>query len=489
MTSFTVLDWFVLISYGVGMLVVGWVYSRKTKSQEDYLLGGRNMSAWMVGISLFASLLSTVSYLAVPGEIIKHGPMILAEIIIYPFIAWAVGWWIIPVIMQQRVTSAYEILEKKLGLGIRMAGSVIFVMLRLLWMGLILYATCDKILVPVLKLDPSFTPWLSVILAVVTIIYTSMGGIKAVVFTDVVQTFILFGGAVLTLILINNSLGGVNQWWPRQWNPDWAKPVLFSFNSRMSFGAVFIASFSWYVCTCGSDQIAVQRYLSTRDAKQARRAFSINLLTGGIVNVFLAILGFALFAYYSKQPGGITDADKLLPMFIVNGLPQGITGLVIAGLLAAAMSSLSSGLNSSCSVITVDFIERFRKAPITGRKAVHLNQLISVLVGVVVVCLGLLVEHVPGNLFENAFRVANLLVAPLFVLFFLALFVKKANKYAAWPAILISAATAILIAYWPVFFGVAGISFLWIIPGSFITGSGTGIVITYCLSKGKFQNA
>ncbi len=484
MKSLTVLDWVVLVTYGLGMLIVGWYYSRKTKSQEDYLLGGRNMAAWMVGISLFASLLSTISYLAVPGEIIKHGPMILAEIIIYPFIAWAVGWWIIPVIMKQRVTSAYEILEKKLGLGIRLAGSVIFVMLRLLWMGLIVYATCDKILVPVLNLDSSYTPWLSIILAVITIIYTSMGGIKAVVFTDVVQTFILFGGAILTLILINNSLGGVSQWWPTKWDPAWAKPVLFSFSSRMSFGAVFIASFSWYVCTCGSDQIAVQRYLSTRNAKQARRAFSINLLTGGIVNVFLGILGFALFAYYSKQPGGVTDADKLLPTFIVNGLPQGITGLVIAGLLAAAMSSLSSGLNSSCSVITVDFVERFRKTPITGRRAVHLNQLISVLIGVVVVVLGLLVDRVPGNLLENTFRVSNLLVAPLFVLFFLSLFIKGANKYAAWPAIIISVATAILIGYWPVFFGTTGISFLWIMPLSFATGSSVGVAISYVLAKG-----
>ena len=124
MKSLTILDWIVLGGYGVGMLLVGWFYSRRTKSQEDYLLGGRNMAAWMVGISLFASLLSTISYLAVSGEIIKHGPMILAEIIVYPFIAWAVGWWIIPVIMKQRVTSAYEILEKKLGLGIRLSGPI-----------------------------------------------------------------------------------------------------------------------------------------------------------------------------------------------------------------------------------------------------------------------------------------------------------------------------------------------------------------------------
>ncbi len=119
----TSLDWFVIAAYAVGMLAVGWFYAKRTSTTDDYLLGGRNMSPWKVGLSLFASLLSTITYLAVPGEMIKYGPMVLAQLAALPLIAAVVGWLLIPAFMRLRVTSAYEILETRLGLSARLAGS------------------------------------------------------------------------------------------------------------------------------------------------------------------------------------------------------------------------------------------------------------------------------------------------------------------------------------------------------------------------------
>ena len=212
--SFEFLDWLVLAAYAVLMLAVGVYYGRRNKNAEDYLLGGRSMKPWTVGVSLFATLMSTLTYLAVPGEMIQHGPMILSRILATPLIYLVVARFIIPFIMKLRVTSAYEILEQRLGLSVRMLGSTLFLVLRFLWMALIVYATSSVVLVPIMHLDPSATPWVCVGMAVLTVAYTSMGGLQAVVFTDVLQTFIMLGGALLSIILITVNLGGVSAWWP-----------------------------------------------------------------------------------------------------------------------------------------------------------------------------------------------------------------------------------------------------------------------------------
>ena len=219
------LDWLVIGIYGVGMVSVGVYYMRRTKTTDDYLLGGRKMKPWTVGLSLFATLLSTLSYLATPGEIIKYGPLLLGQIAAMPLVYWIIGWLFIPFIMRLKVTSAYEILETRLGGSIRTFGAVIFLSLRLLWMAVIIYATTDKVLIPLIGLDPSMTPWICAVLGIVTLVYTSMGGIRAVVVTDATQTFILFGGAVLALILITVQLGGVSEWLPHGWIENWEAPA------------------------------------------------------------------------------------------------------------------------------------------------------------------------------------------------------------------------------------------------------------------------
>ena len=170
------LDWLVVGIYGFGMIGVGFYYMRRTKSTDDYLLGGRTMKPWTVGLSLFATLLSTISYLATPGEIIQNGPMLLGQVAAMPFVYWIIGWFFIPFIMRLKVTSAYEILEKRLGGSIRTLGAVTFLSLRLLWMAVIIYATTDKVLIPLTGLDPGMTPWVCGVLGIVTLIYTSMVG-------------------------------------------------------------------------------------------------------------------------------------------------------------------------------------------------------------------------------------------------------------------------------------------------------------------------
>jgi len=249
----TVLDWIVLGAYAVGMLLIGYYYSRRTRSADDYLLGGRVMKPWMVGLSMFATFLSVLTYLALPGEMIAHGPMMLAQVLGFPVVALVVCWLIIPYIMRFRVTSGYEILEARFGESVRLLGATMFLLVRFLWMGLVIYATVDKVFVPVLGLDQAWVPAVCAVVGLITVIYSSMGGLRAVVLSDAIQAIILCSGAVLAVVLITVSLGSVSDWWPTEWQTHWdPRRYWFSPTSRMDVASVVTGVVLWWVATAGS---------------------------------------------------------------------------------------------------------------------------------------------------------------------------------------------------------------------------------------------
>jgi SSS family solute:Na+ symporter len=487
--TLTSLDWIVIIVYGVGMLIVGFYFSYVNKSSDDYMLGGRNMKSWRVGLSLFATMFSAVTYLSMPGEMIKHGPMIWSMVAALPFIYLVVAYFFIPFIMKLKITSAYELLETKLGLRNRLLAAIYFLIMRFVWMAVIIYMVSEKVIVPIMGWPENTALMISIIMGIVTVIYTSFGGLRGVVLTDVVQTFILFGGTLLAIILIINQLGGFSAIIPSQWPEHWSGWVFFDTKVRVSFLTAFITSFGWFVCTAGSDQMAIQRYLATRDVKAARQMYFSSLVTNLLVYFLLAILGLALFAYFKIHPeliasgsSVIDGADLMFPRFIVIGLPTGFSGLVLAGLLAASMSSLSSGINSSALSIINDFILRFRKYPIPDTTKVKLAKIISLGIGIIIVLLSLFIGNVKGNLLELTYKTINLLVGPLFVPFFMAMFVRKAKPMATFIGTFTSAIVAALISFSQELFLIT-ISFLWIIPGSFLVG----VIISVVLSVLPFK--
>ncbi len=480
----TTLDWTVIIVYGIGMIIVGIYFSRSNKSTEDYMLGGRNMKSWRVGLSFFATLFSAVTYLSMPGEMIKNGPMIWSMVAALPFIYWVVAYYLIPFIMKLRIASAYELLETELDLKNRMLAVIYFLVMRFVWMAVIIFMVSEKVIVPLMGWPAETALMVSIVMGVVTIIYTSFGGIRGVVLTDVVQTFILFGGTILAIVLITKQVGGVEAIIPDQWPEHWAPWKFFDPNARVSFMTAFITYFGWSVCTAGSDQMAIQRYLATSDVKAARRMYLSSVLSNVFVFLLLAILGLALYAFFTEHPGAlpgeksiIESADLLFPRFIVIGLPAGISGLVLAGLFAASMSSLSSGINSSSMSIINDFILRFGSKSITEKKQVQLAKLISLLIGVIIVLLSLVIGRIQGNLLEITYKTINLLVGPLFVPFFMAMFVKKAKATPTFIGTVVSGMTATFISFSQELFSIT-ISFLWIIPASFFAG----VVVSYLLS-------
>jgi len=479
-SEITTLDQVIIVVYLLAMLGVGVYYAFRTTDSDDYLLGGRRMPSWAIGLSLFATILSTISFLAWPGEIIRHGPAILCQVLAYPVAFVIVGWFLIPLIMRQPVTSAYEILEARLGSSVRYLASTIFLVLRLLWMSVVMYATAEKMIIPVMHLPESSAPLICLIIGGITVVYSALGGLRAVVATDVVQAIVLLSAAVGTLLLVTYRMGGVDAWWPTNWPDHWSAPRVWFHAQDRSVLGFMLSMVTWYVAMAGSDQMAIQRYLATRDAKAARRALGFAWGVEAFAFVLMALIGLALLAWFTVHPETLLAGesvsetpDRLFPRFIVDGLPQGVTGLVIAGLMAAAMSSLSSGINSSAAVITADYLEGMCGWKLSSSGRLYAARGASAVVGVLVVLLSAQVRLISGNLYERTIRVANLMTAPLFVVFCVAFFIPRANSLVAWIATIASATIAIFISFFPDYHG---LGFLWITPGALAGGVITGLI-------------
>lgn len=477
-----IVDGLVICAYACLMVGVGAYFSRRNRTAEDYLLGGRRMSPIALGLSLFATLVSTLSYLGNPGEMIAHGPMLITQIAAFPLIYCIVGYGLIPLIMRQPVTSAYELLESRLGTGIRTAGAAVFLSLRLGWMATILYATSSVVIVPLLGLDQGWTAWLCLSLGVITAFYSSIGGVKAVVMTDAIQSLTMLAGAASTLAVVTIRLGGVEAWWPSSWPLHWQEPAWgFDPNVRISFGMLMLSTTLWYVCTNGSDQMSVQRFLSTRDAPAARKTLLVAQVTDALVSILLGLTGVAILGFYRLHPPNLAAGqsiesigDRLFPRFIMTEMPAGLSGLVLAAILSAALSSLSSGINSACAVLEKDFLSRRPDRVDSESATVGRLRRLTWLVAAVAVAVSMLNLLFVGNLVERCFKLINLLTAPLFVLFFLALFVPWANALGAWLGLAVSIVTAVTIAYSQDLGLSFSIGFVWIIPCSLLAGISVG---------------
>lgn len=476
-------DWLVVAFYLLGMVGIGYFFSRKNKSENDYYLGGGKMNPIAVGLSLFATLLSSLSYLSYPGEMVKYGPVIFSGILVFPLIYYVVGWFLIPKFMRLRVTSAYEILEINLGVSIRMLATFFFLSLRFLWMGTIIFITVHTAVLSIFGFDSSHTLIISILLMGITIFYTTMGGLKAVVFTDVIQSAVLLGGAIITLLVVSSHFGSFTAWIPQQWMGHWGE-LRFGLDARerLTIGNALLTTFVWYIASSGSDQMAIQRFLATEDVRSARKTFGVSLITTFVAQALLGLVGLAVLAYFTANPNLLAEgesiagqADNLFPRFILVGLPVGISGLVAAGILAAAMSSLSSGLNSTSSVISEDLLKRFKKNYRKPKNEMGRIRNLSFFVGVFALVLSIFISKVEGNLYDIIVKVVNLFVSPLFVLFFMALFVPFATARGTFIGGVLSVAIAVAVA----FYKLLGIEVLFIMPTSLIVGILTGILASY----------
>ena len=309
----TAVDWAILVLYALGTVVLGYAFGRRQKTTREYFTGSGRMSPILIGFSMFATLLSTISYLAVPGEAISKGPGALVNFLAYPFAYLVVAFAIIPVYMRSRVTSAYELLEERLGLGVRLLGSGMFILVRLIWMSLLIYLSARAMTV-MMGVDESWIPLVTLLTGLVAVSYTALGGLRVVVITDTLQTLLMWGGAWLAIGLVTWNLGGFG-WVPAAWQPHWDVQPFFSFDPgvRISIlGSIFYV-FVLTVCIAGGDQTMVQRFMATRDASAARRAYLTHLIVTVVILVSLWMVGFALLGFFQEFPGESARRDGSQP--------------------------------------------------------------------------------------------------------------------------------------------------------------------------------
>ena len=336
------IDWIIIVLYAAGTIVLGSYYTRRQTNLQEYFTGGGRMNPKLIGVSLMATSLSTIAYLAIPGEAIANGPVGLANQLAHPFMFLVVGFVLIPYLMRVRVISAYELLEARLGPGIRMLGASMFLVFRLVWMSLLVFLGA-KALSIMMGLDESWIPWISLVTGMVAVTYTSLGGLRAVVITDSFQTVLMLGGAILVIGLVTWRMGSFD-WFPTSWQPHWDEQPLFSFDPsvRLSILGTAFSTFVLATSGLGGDQTKIQRLMATVDARAARQAYLVNQIVGVTVVLVLWIVGFALMGLVRSHPDMlpagmdmVRDGDSLFPYFIAHLLPPGISGLVAAAMLAA----------------------------------------------------------------------------------------------------------------------------------------------------------
>lgn len=392
----TLLDWIILALYLAFMVGLGLRCGRRQASSRHYFLGGGRLPGWAVGMSMFATVISSWSFLALPAKAFQSDLQSLMTVSLLPVAAWITARWFVPLFRERIRLSAYEYLERRFGIGARLYGNMAFLIVHFGKMAGILYLLC-------LALAEITGANLFVIIAVVgcaTILYTFFGGMEGVVWTDVAQGFLLlFAGVVAFGFLLFGAPGGPEAVLQAAWTGgkfklaspgfDWGRDgtVLFVFFGLTYFTQKYL-----------SDQTMVQRYLVAPDAEKAARAVWLSSLLIMLVWVLFMAIGVLLWAYYRLQPGLLPEGllakpDKIFPHFIAHGLPTGVTGLILSGLLAATMSTLSSDLNSLSAVVFDDYYRRIR--PDVGDRA-HLlfSRLVVLVAGLLGVVLAMAMTRV-----------------------------------------------------------------------------------------------
>lgn len=425
----TILDYIVFFVFVGGVALFGCsFYFRSSKGAAAFTKAEGSLPTWVVGMSIFATFVSSISFLGLPGQAYagNWNPFVFSLSI--PLATWLAAKIFIPLYRNVNSVSAYHYLEQKFGYWARCYVAVCYLLTQLARVGSIL-------LLLALPINTMFG-WdiQSIIIwtGVITLIYTLLGGIAAVVWTDAIQGIILIVGAVACAVLLTFSMPeGPGQLFEIAAASD--KFSLGSFGLSLAeptFWVVLIYGLFTNMQNYGIDQNYVQRYMTTKSTKEAVKSTLFGSLLYIPVSLVFVYIGTALFAYYQASPELLpadTASDKVFPWFIVHGLPTGLTGLVIASLFSAGMSTIATSINSSATIVLTDFVTRFAKKEVSEKKNMSVLYLASFVVGGLGIVMGLLMMHIDGVL-DAWWKLASIFSGGMLGLFLLTLVCKSVRK-------------------------------------------------------------
>ncbi|MDG3581110.1 sodium:solute symporter family transporter [Galbibacter pacificus] len=439
--SFGALNYGILIAYLLISLFIGLYFSRKQKSTNDYFKGGGRVPWWASGLSVFGTLLSALTFMAIPAKSFltdwSYFFLNMAAILIVPVIAI----YFIPYFNKLKINTAYEFLEVRFNYTARVLGSISFILFQLGRIGIILLLPSLAIsIVTGIPVEASI-----LIMGFLCMAYTTFGGIEAVIWTDVLQVIVLMGGSILVIFWIlfhseTSLLDAIDMASAdHKFNIiDWD----FNFTSS-TIWVVLLGGLASSLITQGTDQTIVQRYLTSSSVKNARKTLYTNAVLTLPATVIFFGIGTLLFIFYSKMPEKLSPDiqinDSIFPWYIVNELPIGVSGLLIAGVFSAAMSSISSSLNSVSTAFCNDFYQKYYpKTP--DLKLLLIARVATLVMGAIGVAFALWMANSNiKSLWDQFYRVLGLITGGLGGMFLLGIITKRANAAGTLWGVLLSA--------------------------------------------------
>jgi SSS family solute:Na+ symporter len=444
------LDWTIIAVYLLAMTGIGaYFYLREKRGNTaSFFVGGRSIPFWAAGVSLYATNVSSISFIAIPAKAFETNWTYLANNLIGVLGLVFVAIWIVPLLRRLDLMSVFSYLETRFHPGIRMLASAMCIATQVgSRMSIILFLPALAI-ASITGID---VVWSILMMGVFTIVYTTLGGMKAVIWTDFTQVFVMFGGAIFAIVYVLLQVdGGAPEAVRMALAQDKTHLFDFSFDLTQAtvWGFIFLVVFD-VVLTFPKDQVLMQRVLSTKSDRDASRSvwtFAAMVIPGGFV--FYAI-GTALWVFYTQHPERMNPAlplDATFPLFIAAELPAGVTGLIIAGIFAAAMSTLSSIINSVSTLISVDFYEKLAKNP-TPQKSVRFAEWTGVVVGLAGIGIAIVLSRFDiRSLFDMSIELLGLLGGGFAGAYTLGMFTRRAN--APGVAIGIAASLVLTFAIW-----------------------------------------
>jgi SSS family solute:Na+ symporter len=449
------LDQLVLLLYMAVVLGLGFYFSRRNVSTEEYFLGGRRFSGWVIGLSLVGTSISSITFIAYPGDAYKTSWLRFLPNLLLPVAVLVAAWLFLPRFRQGNTTSAYEFLEHRYGPSIRVYGAFTFILAQLVRISTILYLLA-LLIQSVIGLNPVTAIWVA---GVFVAVYTVVGGFDAVIWTDVMQTLVLLlGGLFCLYIIVDLVPGGLATIWDRAIADDKLSfselrggelvAVGWGFSlSEKTATMMLLLGLSTWLTEYSSNQNTVQRFCAASSLQQARRGLLVCALSSLPIWAFYMFLGTSLYVFFQYNPTDISreildgsrKAEQILPYFITHYLPDGVLGLVIAAALAAAMSSLDSSINS---VTTVAVSDIYRRHLVPGRSDRHYLRVawtIAVVVsGVMVLGALLIMRAETKTLQDTATILVSLFGGGLLGLYLYGFIARGGDSRAVWIGVVVT---------------------------------------------------
>lgn len=460
----SLLDWIIIFCYAGGLIILGWWLGLKQKSSEDYYLAGRKLHWLPIGFSTMATQLGAISFISAPAFVALRpggGLIWLGYELALPLAMIILMAFFFPVFHSLRIISVYEFLEKRYDERTRVVISLIFQLSRGLATGVTIYAAAIVLSV-VLQIPLALT---ILLIGAVAVVYELFGGIHVDIVSDTIQMIVILGGIIITGIVGLHLIGG---WESISQIVDPSRFVAVDFAAHglgdskdFGFWPLFFGCFFLYASYYGCDQSQVQRELSARNLRDCKRSLLFNGFFRFPIVLAYCTLGLILAAHVAQNPEFLAkfpqgNYDYLLPVFIMEKLPAGVVGIIFIAIMAAAMSSLDSSINSLSAATVEDIYKKIRKRRIEPQQEIKISKMFTLFWGIFCITFAFFVGDISPTIIESINKIGSAFYGPIFAVFLAGIVFSKAKPHAAIAGLGIGVTTNLIL-----WLFVPSVSWLW----------------------------